>query len=241
MYPLIRNALILLCALLPPAVYAVTLGEARVKSYLNQPLDAEIDLVGLAEGQNEQLRLRLANQEYFDRLGIAYTSRLEDLEFDVIRSGNRWLVRARSNRAINEPFLDFPLMMSWPGGQMIRQYTLLLDPPTFTQAAAPQVSAPSRTSAAAAAASRASSRVATRRIGGAGRITTLSGLADVVGDEGLAIHARQLQASMLDGNDSSWNGPGMFEVLKGVRKRQLRSGSRTGSLRPLNPGPNAPH
>lgn len=128
MYPLIRNLLIALCALLPLAVHAVTLGEARVKSYLNQPLDAEIDLVGLDEGQNEQLRLRLANQEYFDRLGIAYTSRLEDLKFDVIRSGKRWLVRARSNRAINEPFLDFPLMMTWPGGQMIRQYTLLLDP-----------------------------------------------------------------------------------------------------------------
>jgi len=79
------------------------------------------------------------------------------------------------------------------------------------------------------------------RVGGAGRITTLSGLADVVGDEGLAIHARQLQASMLDSNDSSWNGPGMFEVLKAVRKCVLRSASPTDSLRPLNPGPNARH
>ena len=79
------------------------------------------------------------------------------------------------------------------------------------------------------------------RVGGARRIATLSELAGAVGDNELAMHARQLQASMLDGNDSSWNGPEMFEVLKGVRKRQLRSASRTGSLRPLNPGPNAPH
>ncbi len=129
MYPLIRNALILLCALLPLAVQAVTLGEARVKSYLNQPLEVEIDLVGVAAGQNEQLRLRLANQEHFDRLGIAYLTLLEDLSFDVVREGNRWLVRARSDRPITEPFLDFPLLMTWPGGQMVRQYTLLLDPP----------------------------------------------------------------------------------------------------------------
>ncbi len=128
MYSLIRNTLILLCALLPLAVQAVTLGEARVKSFLNQPLDVEIDLVGLTAGQNEQLRLRLANQEHFDRLGIAYTRLLEDLEFDIVREGNRWLVRARSDRPINEPFIDFPLLMTWPGGQMVRQYTLLLDP-----------------------------------------------------------------------------------------------------------------
>ncbi|NNJ64924.1 MAG: hypothetical protein HKP16_05120, partial [Xanthomonadales bacterium] len=77
------------------------------------------------------------------------------------------------------------------------------------------------------------------RIGGARRVTTLSGLADVVGDEGLAIHARQLQASMLDNSAASWNGPELLEALKKVRGRLLHSGDSSASLRPLNPGPNA--
>lgn len=119
-----------LCLVIAPAVsLAVTLGDIRVKSFLNQPLDAEIALVGLEPGQHENLRLRIANDEHFDRLGLARTPILHDLNFDIVRSSGRWLVRARSIRPVAEPFLDFPLQMTWPGGQLIKQYTLLLDPP----------------------------------------------------------------------------------------------------------------
>jgi FimV-like protein len=107
---------------------AATLGEARVKSFLNQPLEVEIDLVGLGPGEHEGLRLRVANQQHFDRLGIVYDNFLAQLQFDVAQVDGRWVVRARSTQPVTEPFIDFPLQMSWPGGQMIRQYTLLLDP-----------------------------------------------------------------------------------------------------------------
>lgn len=128
MYPILRPML-LLVLMLPVAVQAVTLGEARVNSYLNQPLDAEIDLIGLAPGQHEDLRLRIANDEQLERLGIVYDRFLSDMYFDVVRSDDQWLVRARSRRPVSEPFLDFAVHMSWPGGQLVRQYTLLLDPP----------------------------------------------------------------------------------------------------------------
>ena len=116
-------------------VYAVTLGQAKVRSYLNQPLNAEIDLIGLAAGQHEDLRLRIANDRHFERLGISYTQFLNALTFDVAQSDGRWIVRARSTRPVTEPFLDFPLQMTWPGGQLIKQYTLLLDPPRRVQPA----------------------------------------------------------------------------------------------------------
>ena len=117
------------------AAYALTLGEAQVRSFLGQPLNAEIDLIGLAPGQHEDLRLRIANDRHFDRLGIAYTRFLTALNFDVAQSNGRWIVRVRSDRPVTEPFLDFPLQMTWPGGQLIRQYTLLLDPPRRIQPA----------------------------------------------------------------------------------------------------------
>lgn len=128
MYHLLRS-LLLLMLLAPAASQAVTLGEARVNSFLNQPLDAEIDLIGLTPGQHESLRLRIANREHFERLGIVYDHFLSQLSFDVVQSSGQWLVRARSERPVAEPFLDFPLQMTWPGGQLIKQYTLLLDPP----------------------------------------------------------------------------------------------------------------
>jgi len=151
-----RAASIALLALLflgwVSAVHAVTLGQARVTSYLNQPLEAELELVGLEPGQHEDLRIRIANQAQFDRLGIVYTNFLADLRFDVVQSGARWIVRVRSNQPVNEPFLDFPVQMTWPGGQMVRQYTLLLDPLTLRRsedsfvdeivAAAPEQGAP---------------------------------------------------------------------------------------------------
>lgn len=109
-------------------VYAVTLGHAKVKSFLGQPLEAEIDLIGLTAGQHEDLRLRIANDQHFKRLDISYTQFLSALTFDVAQSDGRWIVRARSTRPVTEPFVDFPLQMTWPGGQLIKQYTLLLDP-----------------------------------------------------------------------------------------------------------------
>lgn len=108
---------------------AVTLGQAKVLSYLNQPLNVEIPLIGLAPGQEEELRLRLANQATFDRLGISYTRLLASMQFEIVQDNSEWIVRATTSRPVNEPFLDFPLLMAWPGGQLIRQYTLLLDPP----------------------------------------------------------------------------------------------------------------
>jgi FimV-like protein len=133
----IRVAATLLVLLLASTTtaYGVTLGQARVISYLNQPLEAEIELVGLAPGQHEDLRIRIANQAQFDRLGISYTLFLSDLKFDVVQSSGRWIVRVRSRKPVTEPFLDFPVQMTWPGGQMIRQYTLLLDPLTLSRPA----------------------------------------------------------------------------------------------------------
>lgn len=121
--------LLLLTFIAPLTGHAATLGQARVNSFLGQPLDAEIDLIGLTAGQHEDLRLRIANERHFERMGIVYERHLAELQFDVVRSGRQWLVRARTEKPITEPFIDFPLQMTWPGGQMIRQYTLLLDPP----------------------------------------------------------------------------------------------------------------
>ena len=117
------------------SVQAVTLGQIQVNSFLGEPLDAEIDLIGLAPGQQEDLRLRIANDRHFERLGITHTQFLASLNFDVVQSGNRWIVRTRSSRPVAEPFLEFPLQMTWPGGQLIKQYTLLLDPPRRIQTA----------------------------------------------------------------------------------------------------------
>ena len=75
------------------------------------------------------------------------------------------------------------------------------------------------------------------RVGGAGRMTTLSQLARALGDDDLSGHSRQLQAAMLNQGEPSWNGPTLFEALQRARNRLLHFEDSSGSLRPLNPAP----
>jgi hypothetical protein len=75
------------------------------------------------------------------------------------------------------------------------------------------------------------------RIGGAGRMTTLTELARVLGDDGLSEHSRQLQVAMLNQGEASWNGPKLIGALQRARNRLFHSEGSSGSLRPLNPGP----
>lgn len=110
-------------------VYAVTLGQPRVISFLGQPLEVEIDLVGLEPDQQRYLSLRIANERHFERLGVLYTEYLDALTFDVVQSDGRWMARARTKNPVSEPYLEFPLQVSWPGGQLIKRYALLLEPP----------------------------------------------------------------------------------------------------------------
>jgi len=131
----ILRTLLLLGLSCAGTVYAVTLGQARVTSFLGQPLEAEIDLFGLEPGQQQDLNLRIANDSEFQRLNIFYTKFLDTLAFDVAQSSGRWIVRARSKQPVREPYLDFPLHVSWTGGQLIKQYTLLLNPTKRRQAA----------------------------------------------------------------------------------------------------------
>jgi len=113
--------------------YAVTLGQSRVISFLGQPLEAEIDLIGLEPDQQEDLNLRIANDSHFERLGVLRTEFLDALTFDVVQSDGRWMVRVRTRKPVSEPYLDFPLQASWAGGQLIKRYTLLLEPSAHKQ------------------------------------------------------------------------------------------------------------
>ena len=114
-------------------VYAVTLGQPRLVSFLGQPLEVEIELIGLEPDQQQDLNLRIANDRHFEHLGVLRTGFLDALTFDVVQSDGRWMVRVRTRKPVSEPYLDFPLQVSWAGGQLIKRYTLLLEPSARTQ------------------------------------------------------------------------------------------------------------
>ena len=149
--------------LVPPVALPLGLGEIRLGSALNEPLSAEIDLVAATPEELGALTAQLASPELFRRYGMDRPAYLDALEFRVGRGRDgRSVLLVRSNQAIGEPFVSFLVDVTWPRGHLLREYTVLLDPPVFApqddQAApaaivAPRTeSAPARPAAAAAAA-----------------------------------------------------------------------------------------
>lgn len=119
-------------AFLPARAGAVELGEISSHAALGQPLNADIELRGLGDLSADDIKVSLAPQAEFDRLGLDRNYFLTGLSFtaEVGRNG-RGVIRVKSSRTAREPYLDFLVQVAWPQGQVLREYTLLLDPPSY--------------------------------------------------------------------------------------------------------------
>ena len=138
----------LLLALLlaaPGAAYGVGLGDIHLGSGLNQPLNADIELLGATPEELTQLRAAVASREIFARYGLDRPAFLSGLTFKVGHdAAGRNVLTVHTADAVGEPFVTFLVELSWPRGHLIREYTVLLDPPVFesTPTAAPAMAAP---------------------------------------------------------------------------------------------------
>jgi pilus assembly protein FimV len=123
---------------------ALGLGEITLHSALNQPLEAEIELLAVGDLGAEDLRVALAPAEVFSRSGVERFYFLNDLRFTPLLRGSRSVIRVVSSRPVREPYLNFIVEVARPGGQLLREYTVLLDPPgsaAYTAQAAPSPAA----------------------------------------------------------------------------------------------------
>ncbi len=130
--------------LLSPAVaLGLGLGEIRLNSALNEPFSAEIDLVAATPEELGTLEANLASNEVFSRYGLDRPAFLGSLEFTVGQGQDgRSVLLVRSREAISEPFVSFLIDVSWPRGRLLREYTVLLDPPAMLSAAESPAAAP---------------------------------------------------------------------------------------------------
>ncbi|MEE5151552.1 FimV/HubP family polar landmark protein [Pseudomonas alliivorans] len=122
---------------------ALGLGELSVKSTLNQPLVAEIELTD-AQGVNaSQVVPSLATTADFAQAGITRQAFLNDLSFTpVINANGKSVLRITSSKPVREPYVKFLVQVLWPNGRLLREYSLLLDPPKFSPEAAAAAAAP---------------------------------------------------------------------------------------------------
>ena len=121
--------------------HAGGLGRLNVQSALGQPLRAEVELPSVHPDEAATMQVRLAPQSAFRQANLEFNPALTQLRFDLAtRPDGTYVVRVTSAQPVNEPFLDLLLELTWSTGRVLREYTVLLDPPGLKMA--PEVVAP---------------------------------------------------------------------------------------------------
>ena len=127
-----------LCLVLPSA-WALGLGRMVVQSSLGEGLRAEIDVSSLTPEEAANLKVRIASPESYRAAGVDYNAVLPSAQVSLQRrSDGRPYLRIVSDKVVQEPFVDVILELNWNTGRLVREYTMLFDPPsTRTQVATP--------------------------------------------------------------------------------------------------------
>lgn len=113
---------------------ALGLGMIQVRSGLNEPLVAEIPVTG-GPDETASVSVALAAAADFERVGLSRSRIVVPLEF-VVTTGTKGntVIKVTTTEPVRDPFLDFLIEVNWAKGKLLREYTVLLDPPTMAPA-----------------------------------------------------------------------------------------------------------
>lgn len=121
-----------LLGLWAPNAAALALGRITVQSALGEPLRAEIDLPDINAAEMESLKAGAASPDAFRAAGLEYNPALVGLRISLQRRADgRAFLQLSSDRPVNEPFMDLMLEATWASGRIVRDYTMLFDPPAL--------------------------------------------------------------------------------------------------------------
>ena len=134
----IAAAALAVLALSTPSAWSLSLGRVTVQSALGEPLRAEIDVPEINAEEAASLRTAIASPDAFVAAGLEYNPAMPGLQLSLQRRADgRAYIRLISDRAINDPFIDMILEASWSSGRIVRDYTLLFDPPAVRPSSTP--------------------------------------------------------------------------------------------------------
>ena len=120
--------------LAPLTAHSLGVGDIKLYSALNQKLNAEIALSLAADEDLADIQVTLATPDKFDKLGISWSYFLSRIKFQpVVKSNGRVVIKMTSDEVVQEPFLDFLVEVSWPKGDIYKEFTVLVDPPAVYQ------------------------------------------------------------------------------------------------------------
>ena len=135
----------LLGGLQATSALSLGLGALQLQSFLNEPLNASVDLLDMGGLHADEIIIRLASRDDFDKFGLDRPYFLSSIKFEVSSQENGAAsIILSSDEPVLEPYLEFILEARWPSGRLLREYTVLIDPPLFSEVETVAVSAAQR-------------------------------------------------------------------------------------------------
>ncbi|MFI5444774.1 FimV/HubP family polar landmark protein [Polaromonas sp. UC242_47] len=139
----VAAAIALLGSLATLPAHALGLGRITVQSALGEPLRAEIDIAEINAEEAASLRASVASADAFKAAGLEFSPAMANVQISLQRRPDgRSFLRLSSDRPVSEPFVDLILEARWASGRVVRDYTMLFDPPNLRQANAAPMPAP---------------------------------------------------------------------------------------------------
>jgi pilus assembly protein FimV len=122
---------------------ALSLGRITSLSSLGEPFAAGIDIPDINTEEIASLKATLASPEAFKTAGMEYNTALASVQITLTRreNGSSYLL-LRSEKIVSDPFVNLIINANWSTGRIVRNYTLLLDPPAVKQIETATVTAP---------------------------------------------------------------------------------------------------
>jgi pilus assembly protein FimV len=114
---------------------ALALGRIVVQSALGEPLRAQVDIPEINAEEASSLTVGLASGQAFTAAGMDFNPALSNLQITLQRRPDgRAYLQLSSFRPVTEPFVDLIIEANWSSGRVVRDYTLLFDPPRLRAA-----------------------------------------------------------------------------------------------------------
>ncbi|MDO5624294.1 MAG: FimV/HubP family polar landmark protein [Pseudomonadota bacterium] len=109
---------------------ALALGAVTVRSALGEPLRAEIEVPQISSEEAASFQVNMGSRQAFQAAGVDYSPALAGTRVTLHRRANgQAYLRVVGDRPVNEPFLGLVIEANWNGGRIVRDYTMLVDPP----------------------------------------------------------------------------------------------------------------
>ena len=147
-----RISLAVCLALLPSIVNAAGLGRLTVISGLGEPLNAEIELIGTTPEELSSLTASIAPAEAYSAQGLERPGISSAIKINIDNKSGTPVLKLSTRQAVTDPFLDMLVQVDWATGRLLREYTILLDPPGYNASTPDTANVPAITPDSAAAA-----------------------------------------------------------------------------------------